>query len=142
MWLLGRILARINRVGGGQTVVDRSVERLGRAEGSEGLFQRIAAQPPYESARLQRWWYETGDAAGVSSVPGTLRSMPVADRLALEMACHEEAERRAMNGELQALEAAWRDAEEIAGIADSLALPDGVDESLAQHQRTRNLPSD
>jgi hypothetical protein len=43
-------------------------------------------------------------------------------RLALEMALHEEDERRALQGELAELEAAWRDAEEIAAIAD--ALPD------------------
>jgi hypothetical protein len=65
--------------------------------------------------------------------------MPAADRLAPEMACHEEAERRALEGELKALEAAWREAEEIAGIADSLALPPGVNEVLARHQRARNL---
>jgi len=44
------------------------------------------------------------------------------ESLALEMALHEETERRALQGELAALEAAWREAEEIAGIAD--ALPD------------------
>lgn len=42
--------------------------------------------------------------------------------LALEMALHEEAERRALRGELTLLESAWREAEEIARIAD--ALPD------------------
>jgi hypothetical protein len=36
------------------------------------------------------------------------------------MALQEEAERRALEGELAALEAAWREAEEIASIADSL----------------------
>jgi len=41
--------------------------------------------------------------------------------LAVEMALHEESERRAMEGELALLEAAWREAEEIAGIADGLA---------------------
>jgi hypothetical protein len=46
---------------------------------------------------------------------------PVA-ALALEMALHEEQERRAMQGELSILEAAWRDAEPIAAIADRLAL--------------------
>ena len=46
-------------------------------------------------------------------------------RLALEMALHEEEERRALEGELAALEQAWRDAEEIAAIADSLLLPAG-----------------
>jgi hypothetical protein len=40
--------------------------------------------------------------------------------LALEMALHEESERRALEGELALLEAAWRDAEAIAGVADGL----------------------
>ena len=40
--------------------------------------------------------------------------------LALEMAVHDELERDAMQGELSALEEAWRQAEEIAGIADRL----------------------
>ena len=44
------------------------------------------------------------------------------DRIALEMALHEEAERAAMEGELDALEEAWREAEEIAAIADNLAV--------------------
>jgi hypothetical protein len=42
------------------------------------------------------------------------------DALALEMALHEESEREALEGELAALELAWREAEEIAAIADSL----------------------
>jgi hypothetical protein len=42
------------------------------------------------------------------------------DRLALEMAANEDSERRAMEGELAELEAAWREAEEIAAIADNL----------------------
>jgi hypothetical protein len=47
-------------------------------------------------------------------------------RLAFEMALHEETERRAMEGELGDLERAWREAEEIAGIADDLLVPAGV----------------
>jgi hypothetical protein len=139
MWLVGKILARINRVGGGEAVLDRAVARLEHEGGCEGLFRRIAAKPPYEQSAWTRWWYETGGAFGAFSEPGTLMSMPTADRLALEMASHEEAERRALEGELEALEAAWREAEEIAGIADSLALPARVNELLARHQRTRNL---
>ena len=42
--------------------------------------------------------------------------------LALEMALHEETERRAMEGELALLESAWREAEAIAAIADRLAV--------------------
>jgi hypothetical protein len=49
-----------------------------------------------------------------------LYRLPIADRLALEMAANEDEERRALAGELQALRDAWREAEEIAAIADEL----------------------
>jgi hypothetical protein len=42
------------------------------------------------------------------------------------MSLQEDGERRALNGELKALERAWRDAEQIAAIADSLLLPGDV----------------
>jgi hypothetical protein len=61
-------------------------------------------------------------------------------RLALEMAAHEDAERRALEGELALLEEAWRDAEEIAAIADDMFLPeDTVDrlETLRREARDR-----
>lgn len=48
--------------------------------------------------------------------------------LALEMALHEESERRAMEGDLAELYAAWREAEEIAEIADRL--PDALDQEV------------
>ena len=51
-------------------------------------------------------------------------------RLALEMAAHEDAERRALEGELHILEAAWRDAEEIAAISDDMFLPESVGEFI------------
>ncbi|MYE17206.1 MAG: hypothetical protein F4Y07_12070 [Gemmatimonadetes bacterium] len=53
--------------------------------------------------------------------------MPDSTRLALELALHEEQERRALEGELWILEKAWKEAEEIAAIADSLLLPAGTD---------------
>ena len=53
-------------------------------------------------------------------------TMPRSQKLALEMAANEDIERRAMAGELVLLEAAWREAEEIAAIADDLLLPDFV----------------
>jgi hypothetical protein len=76
--------------------------------------------------RFQRWnndW-NTGVFA-MSSV----------HRLALEMALHEEAERAAMEGELQTLETAWREAEEIASISDSLLLPTTVDQAFEDIKR-------
>jgi hypothetical protein len=51
-------------------------------------------------------------------------------RLALEMAAHEEQERRALEGELAQLETAWKEAEEIAAISDTLLVPSGVEEWL------------
>ena len=61
---------------------------------------------------------------------GTRGQFPVADvpaeiRLALEMASHEETERRALEGELKLLEHEWREAERLAAILDGLALPSG-----------------
>jgi hypothetical protein len=63
-----------------------------------------------------------------------LHELPNATRLALEMAAHEESERRAMQGELALLEAAWRQAEEIAKIADNLLVPQSVDEFVERHR--------
>ena len=66
-----------------------------------------------------------------------LQDLPNATRLALEMASHEESERRAMEGELALLEAAWRQAEEIAKIADNLLVPPTVDEFLERNRAKR-----
>ena len=57
------------------------------------------------------------------------------DRLALEMALHEEAELRALRGELSELERAWRDAEEIAAIADGMLTPASVQSTLDRLRR-------
>jgi hypothetical protein len=57
-------------------------------------------------------------------------------RLALEMATHEEAERRALEGELALLESAWKEAEEIAEIADNLLLPPDIDERLRKIRKS------
>ena len=56
--------------------------------------------------------------------------LPDAHRLALEMALHEAAERRAFEGELAELERAWREAEEIAAIADDMFIPTSVTTTL------------
>jgi hypothetical protein len=53
------------------------------------------------------------------------RALENVDALALEIALHEESERRALQGELVALELAWREAEEIAAIADALPFAAG-----------------
>jgi SAM-dependent methyltransferase len=53
---------------------------------------------------------------------GALRLSPT-ECLALEMAVHEEGERRAMDGELALLAEAWKGAEEIARICDEELSP-------------------
>jgi hypothetical protein len=39
-----------------------------------------------------------------------------------------------LEGELWRLERAWQAAEEIAGISDSLLLPEGADDFLEEHR--------
>lgn len=75
--------------------------------------------------------YEIASRAGIGK---RLHELPNAARLALEMASHEDSERRAMEGELALLEAAWRQAEEIAKIADNLLIPPSVDEFLERNR--------
>ena len=55
-----------------------------------------------------------------------LDSLPRAVRLALEMAAHEDAERATAAGQLALLELAWREAESVAAVADSLLIPNEV----------------
>lgn len=61
--------------------------------------------------------------------------LPKEIRLALEMATHEDAERRALEGELSVLETAWKEAEEIAAIADDLFVPDETRARVAALKR-------
>ena len=68
-------------------------------------------------------------------VPGYINKMPQELKLAVEMALHEEQERRALEGELWRLERAWEEAEEIADIADSLLLPEGSEEFIEEHRQ-------
>jgi hypothetical protein len=57
-------------------------------------------------------------------------ALPKVLRLAIEMTLHEDAERAAIEGELHELEHRWREADEIAAIADSLTLPERVVERV------------
>jgi hypothetical protein len=51
-------------------------------------------------------------------------------QLALEIAVNEEAERRALEGELILLEREWKEAEELAAISDDLLFPRHLRERL------------
>ena len=63
---------------------------------------------------LQRGFWGTGILVN----RGALYRLPRVQRLALEMALHESSEQRALEEELEPLQRAWREAEEIAAIAD------------------------
>ena len=121
---LAQLVPAVNRFGGSARDVRRAVDEVDRAGGSEGylaeLRRRSAATRVARADTGSGWW-------GTDEVPQTgLYALPPVDRLALEMAVHEEQERRAMEGELAALERAWKDAEEIAAIADDLLVPGSV----------------
>lgn len=72
-----------------------------------------------------------------SGRPVKVQKLAVPERLAVEMALHEEQERRALEGELAVLAERWRAAEEIAAIADSLAVPASVEQRLEDLKTNR-----
>jgi len=114
------LLARANAAGGSRREVQGAVRRIERAGDAERYFAAAEGE-----ARKLGWGYQE------------VWNMPPEIRLALEMAAHEDAERRALDGELAELERQWRAAEEIAAIADPLATPPAVEERLQQMRRAR-----
>ena len=118
----GILLPRINGAGAPGRRVREAVEFIETEGGPERLFATAAGRTR-EWGRQQMW----GDT-------GALRFLPAHVRLALEMAAHEDTERLAMEGELAALERAWRDAEEVAAIADALLVPDEVRARIARER--------
>ena len=71
---------------------------------------------------------------------GTLRAGTIAMsvRMALEMLHHEDDERRALQGELHELENRWKQAEEIAAIADLLTFTAVAAHKLEILRATKN----
>jgi hypothetical protein len=105
------------------------VRLIEEARSPERFFSAAAAA----RGDKQRGVFFQVDAARVAKMDATTR-------LALEMAAHEEAERRALEGELALLEDAWREAEEIAGIADRLLIPESIENWIRKHKKDR-LPA-
>ena len=110
----GVLLPAVNRYGARANKVQEAVQTLEAAGGPEGFL----AHGPSALAALY--------GANLRGRPARLDKLSVPTRLALEMALHEEQERRALAGELLTLEAAWREAEEVAAIADGLLVPEEV----------------
>jgi hypothetical protein len=107
--VLNRAMVLVNRKGASRDRVGDAVRLIEGARSADAYLREAALR---------------GGVLGRHERMQKGQLTPVA-ALALEMALHDEQERRAMEGELAALEGAWRQAEEIAAIADSL--PDGLE---------------
>ncbi|WP_373060406.1 hypothetical protein [Gemmatimonas sp.] len=116
--LLRRLMPLINRGGARRTVITDGVALIEQAGGPE-RFGKWAAG-------MRREWA----ARSTFGDTGDLSAIPVAARLAFEMAINEDAERVALEGERALLERAWAEAEGIAQIADALLLPESVTEQF------------
>jgi hypothetical protein len=121
------VVPAVNRFGGSRTTVAAAVNEIEQVGGPERYVEQLARRGEVMTAvRGRRHRFGRKGRIGKTGLYG----LTAMDRLGLEMALHEEAERRAMAGELALLEAAWRDAEEIAAISDNMFLPAGVQSSL------------
>ena len=130
MRIAASLMPKVNRYGGTKQTVAEAVTALDEGKGSEGYIEGIVRLAPKITRRpikpVRRLSFTT-------DIPDYgLFGLSRVQRLAFEMALHEEAERRAMHGELAELERAWRDAEEIAHIADNLLVPSSVGDRIEQ----------
>ena len=114
--VLGKLLPESNRFGGTKERVAEAVALLER-ESNPLRFIDVVARQATSRARPQ------------------LGALPEATRHALEMAAHEDTERRALEGELALLEQAWKEAEEVAAIADNMFLPSFVEDWMRKHRK-------
>lgn len=140
----GKLLAAMNGSGATTEQIRYAVQKVEDAGNPDGYFARVVAlalrtswgrnpdaprgtpvAPVVSSETEKLALYLTGRSfwgrGGTGSEALTLLPrLPMVDRLALEMAANEDSERRALDGELAELEDAWRQAEEIASIADEM----------------------
>jgi hypothetical protein len=107
----------INSRGGSADDVRIAVRDIEIAGSAERYFPRVL-----NYGQKHGWQY-----TGLGGYPDHMR-------LAFEMAAHEENERAALEGELKRLEDDWREAEEIAAIADNLFLPRAITDFVERHR--------
>ncbi len=108
---MARLLPALNRGGGGARDVEQAVGLIEEAGDVRRVFDRASRSKRRSSLEVMAW-------TGESAKPDALITLTRPVRLALEMALHEDDERRAMAGELGALYARWEEAERVARIAD------------------------
>lgn len=133
--MANRLIPAINRAGARKSVVQEAVREIEEA-GHPMEFLRLASLEGVDSK--DNLWKRSPSNGTWRPVKdkhlGLIGRLPAPSRMALEMALHEEQERRALQGELKGLEAAWKQAEEIAAISDGLLLPEGTEEFLEEHR--------
>ena len=139
---LGAILARVNRGGAASGTVRDATSLMADAGAPEQVARMVAGvakaragnfsveyaayqrgdwlREPFKPDRISKQSWTRGQEP---TNPGALPRLPRALRLALEMSLHEDSEQAALDGELALLAAAWREAEELAAIADGLLTP-------------------
>jgi hypothetical protein len=117
---IGVIMPKMNRMGGKEGVVRDAVSEIEHHGHPDGFLAAVVTGDRFKDKH---------------GVPGYVNKMPTPTKLALEMALHEEQERRALEGELWRLERRWREAEEIAAIADDLLIPDGAGDFIERHRQ-------
>jgi hypothetical protein len=113
----GLIMPKINSSGARSSSVQEAVRAIESAGGPDPYLRSVITVPRSKADEK-----------------ATIGKLAVPTKLALEMVLHEEQERRALEGELKALELAWKAAEEVAGIADDLLLTDETRAFLARYQ--------
>jgi hypothetical protein len=101
---LGRLLPALNAGAARSTQVAEAVRLVDTVADTDRLLEYVVGRP-LRFATERRF---------------AVRDVAIEVRLALEMAAHEDTERRALEGELKLLERQWRDAEQVAAIADRL----------------------
>jgi hypothetical protein len=109
------VLTSRNYRGGQQEDVDNAVSLLAEVSDPGRFISRVARVSQREQ----------------------VHPLPAHISFALEMALHEDVERRALEGELAELRSEWAMAEEIAAIADNMMLPATVDDSLQRLRQQR-----
>lgn len=142
LMMVNRIVPAINRSGARESTVQEAVREIEEAGHPREFLKQASLNGEGGSRNL--WTRSIGDGSWRPMKDkhiGLIQKLPSPTRLALEMALHEEEERRALQGELKALKAAWKQAEEIAAISDNLLLPEGAEDFLKKHRGTGTLGS-
>ena len=111
---MAKVLPAVNEAGARRSQVQSAIDMVGDASDRDALLRRWV-EPRVERGPIRH--KDPSPALRFSAFPREVL-------LAFEMATHEESERRALEGELSVLEEMWREAEEIAAIADGLFVAD------------------